>query len=58
MSPVADYCARFKASGATASEFARIAMIYLPELCLKVLDAIGMWPSSEPELRALQKRHF
>jgi hypothetical protein len=26
-----------------------------PSQCVDVLDAIGSWPSSEPELAALQK---
>jgi hypothetical protein len=54
VNPVADYCARFKASGLDVRAFARRMLIREPDLCLRVLETIGSWPSSEPELAALQ----
>lgn len=36
-------------------EAARYLVRAQRELCLRVMEEIGIWPSSEPELRALQK---
>jgi hypothetical protein len=39
----------------TRSEAARIARRRAPDLASSVLDVIGSWPSSDPDLRALQE---
>lgn len=52
---VATYCDLFTASGLDATAFARWAISNRYALCVDVLDTIGSWPSSEPELKALQK---
>lgn len=54
MNAVNRYCALFQASGKTPKAFAVHALAYWPELCHDVLNMIGCWPSSEPELAALQ----
>lgn len=41
--------------GLTMDEAARRLNCLRPELVSRVLDMIGMWPSSEPELAALQR---
>lgn len=53
--PVALYCLLFKQSGATPLAFAQHARAHFAELVSAVLDIIGMHPSSEPELAALQR---
>ena len=53
--PVAIYCERFAKSGMTPEEFARKFCIRNPKEALLILEEIGSFPSSEPELRALQK---
>jgi hypothetical protein len=40
--------------GKTLKEAARIVKVRQPATCLRVMEAIGSWPSSEPELAALQ----
>ena len=39
----------------TVDTFARYAVAHWPKLTLAVLELIGCWPSSEPELAALQR---
>lgn len=51
---VADYCRAFTASGLEPLAFARRMRASNRTLCDYVLDCIGCWPCSEPELRALQ----
>lgn len=53
--PVPRYVAMFKASGKTPHEFACWAKARHKSLCLEVMEMIGSWPSSEPELAALQR---
>jgi hypothetical protein len=55
MNIVARYCELFKKSGKSPSDFADYALAHFPELCHDVLNYIGCWPSSEPELAALQR---
>ena len=55
MSPVARYCGLFEAHDLTPEAFARRMLVSSPNLCLLVMEAIGSWPSSEPELAALQR---
>ena len=43
------------AEGLTADEAARKVRRDLPRLCGEVDEIIGCWPSSEPELRAMQR---
>ena len=52
---VARYCELFRKSGKTPANFARFALTHYAELCHDVLNLIGCWPSSEPELAALQR---
>lgn len=40
--------------GVSVTEAARLARAADPALASRVLDAAGSWPSSEPEIRALQ----
>jgi hypothetical protein len=40
--------------GATLLQAARRLLGREPDLCLRVIEAIGHWPSSDVELRALQ----
>ncbi len=54
---VADYCRRYKASGLSEILFAMREIVRDRDLCLAVLEVIGSWPSSEPELRALQQAY-
>lgn len=54
MTTVADYCKAYRASGMTPIDFARHMLAWHKTLCFSIMDSIGMWPSSEPELRALQ----
>lgn len=57
MTPVQKYCDRWKNSSAeTLEDFTRFMVVSFPGLCLEVLNDIGMFPSSEPELRELQRR--
>jgi hypothetical protein len=42
------------ALGSTARQAARSFRSTHPRIFFDVLDAIGAWPSSEPELRAIQ----
>lgn len=44
-----------RGSGLDVTEAARRARASDPELAARVLDAVGSWPSSEPEIRALQE---
>lgn len=53
--PVARYCALYKASGLEPLAFAHRARTQWPELCHDVLNIVGCWPASEPELAALQR---
>lgn len=53
--PVAVYCELWLASGQSPIDFALGARFERRELCLAVMDTIGSWPSSEPELAALQR---
>lgn len=53
-SPVARYLAELAASELDARAFARWALVHRAWLCLQVMEVIGSWPSSEPELAALQ----
>ena len=55
MNIVARYCDLFRKSGKTSADFADYALAHFPELCHDVLNHIGCWPSSEPELAALQR---
>ena len=57
MNPVLTYLDRYKRSGLTAAKFAVHALARWPDLCLTVLEHIGSWPSSEPELAALQRAY-
>ncbi len=60
--PVTDYEAfilhvralRIKRPELSVTEAARLARAADPALASRVLDAAGSWPSSEPEIRALQ----
>jgi hypothetical protein len=57
---VAVYCAAFKSyreayPSVTPKDFAALARRVAPVCCLMVLEVIGSWPSSEPELAALQR---
>lgn len=52
---VARYCDAFKASGLDPRTFALEARSNAPTVAVAVLDVIGSWPSSEPELAALQR---
>lgn len=54
MTTVADYCKAYRTSGMTPIDFARHMLAWHKTLCYSIMDSIGMWPSSEPELRALQ----
>lgn len=40
--------------GVSVTEAARLARAADPALASRVLDAAGSWPSSDPEIRALQ----
>lgn len=53
--PVALYCQLYVQSKATPTAFAQHARAHYPDLVLAVLETIGSWPSSEPELAALQR---
>lgn len=53
--PVAFYCERYRISGETPHGFARAMLVRDRELCLRVMEEIGSFPSSETELSALQK---
>ena len=53
--PIPNYCRRFASSGQTPTYFARWYCRAHPLLALQIMEEIGSWPSSEPELRALQK---
>jgi len=53
--PVAAYCLAFESSGMKPREFARRFYARWPSKVLEIIEAIGSWPSSEPELRALQE---
>lgn len=55
MNPVGIYWEAFKASGLDPDAFARHMIATRKALCLQVLEVIGSWPSSEVELRALQR---
>lgn len=55
MNPVAKYCLLFQKRGQSPEEFARWALRHCRTLCIEVLEEIGSWPSSEPELAALQR---
>ena len=54
---VSNYCKRFASSGETLTAFARWFCIHEPDAALRIMEMIGSWPSSEPELRALQQAH-
>lgn len=54
--PVARYCRLYVNSSMGADAFAFYMLTHHRELCIRVLEEIGSWPSSERELRALQKR--
>jgi len=51
---VANYCKAFRRSGLSPADFATKMVVSNPDRCLNVLDIVGMSPSSEPEIRALQ----
>lgn len=58
MSPVLHAIETIKAfteQGASLEQAAREYRKHYPSRCVDVLDEIGSWPSSEPELAALQK---
>lgn len=55
MTSAARYCELFKLSGMTPRAFALYALVRYRALCDRVLAQIGSWPSSEPELAALQR---
>lgn len=55
MNPVATYCRKFADSGLEPHAFAVRMLAQDRQLCVNVLDHIGSFPSSEPELRALQR---
>lgn len=55
MNPVATYCEAFAKGHRTPIDFARYMRAIHPDLCLRVIEEIGSWPSSEPELAALQR---
>lgn len=60
MNPVAAYCKAFAAAKAADASLSPTAFAYRMlardrTLCMSVLDYIGCFPSSEPELRALQR---
>lgn len=40
--------------GVSVTEAARLARAADPALASRVLETVGSWPSSEPEIRALQ----
>jgi len=50
------YCEAFKQSDKSAKDFAIYARARWPRLCLRVMEEIGSWPSSEQELSELQKQ--
>ena len=58
LGPVAEYCRQFLLSGKDAQAFASYMLVYKRELCARVMDIIGSWPSSEAELRALQRAYL
>lgn len=41
-------------NGKTLKQAAQAVKTRHPETCLRVMETIGSWPSSEPELAALQ----
>lgn len=41
--------------GVSVTEAARLARAADPALASRVLETVGSWPSSEPEIRALQQ---
>ena len=41
--------------GAPLDSAVRLVSCMYPALCVEVLDTIGSWPSSEPELASLQR---
>lgn len=53
--PVSRYVAHYKNSGKTLPEFTYWAQSHLEGLCFAVLDSVGMWPSEEPCVAALQR---
>lgn len=53
--PVPGYCKRFASSDKAPREFARWFCRADPDAALRIMEIIGSWPSSEPELRALQQ---
>lgn len=55
MSATSRYLAAFAASPLDAKAFALDRLSRVPAFCLSVLEEIGSWPSSEPELAALQE---
>lgn len=55
MNVVARYCSEYERSGTDPLTFARRMLARDWDFCLRVMEEIGSWPSSEPELRALQK---
>lgn len=57
MTPALKYFERFEASGKSPDDFAAWACHHIPKLCLQVMEDIGSFPSSEPELAALQRAY-
>lgn len=53
--PVSRYVDHFKRSGKSIPEFTFWAKSHLGGLCFAVVDSVGLWPSSEPCVAALQK---
>jgi hypothetical protein len=53
--PILAFMRREVERGATLEQAAQRAKRVSPRLYLDAIDALGSWPSSEPELRALQQ---
>jgi len=54
--PPAQYSSAWKASGLSPDAFAAKVCRTRRAFALAVLEHIGLWPSSEPEFAALQRR--
>lgn len=52
---VGKYCLGYDRSDLTPESYARHMLACRRELCEAVMEVIGSWPSSEPELMALQR---
>jgi hypothetical protein len=46
---------RLMAEDVSINDAARRALVRMPRACAMTMDVIGLWPSSDPALRALQR---